>query len=89
MLPKCNHYVGTAHGISTLCYGSENYYLGGTGQGKVFSGNVCRDVSCLIFKHPEQKDLVVLITSEARKEVYKRVLIAFVDDSDFYFWWNR
>ena len=36
MLPKCNHYVGTAHGISTLCYGGENDYLGGTGQGNVF-----------------------------------------------------
>ena len=48
-----------------------------------FSGNACRDVSCLIFKHIEQKDLGVSIESEAREEVCKRVVIAFVDDSDF------
>ena len=23
VLPKCDHYVGAAHGISTLCYGGE------------------------------------------------------------------
>ena len=61
VLPKCNHCIGTAHGISSNYHGGVTEDLGGTGQGNVFSGNACRDVSCLIFKELENEKKGVII----------------------------
>ena len=49
-LPKCKHCVGTTQRISKDSHRGMNSLFGGTGQGNVFSGNVCRDVSRFVFK---------------------------------------
>ena len=50
VLPRCKHHVKKTYGTSKESYGGTNTLLGGTGKGNVFPGNVCRDVSCFIFK---------------------------------------
>ena len=50
VLPRCKTYVRTTHGISKESYGGMNTLLGGAVQGNFFLGNVCRDVSCFMFK---------------------------------------
>ena len=48
-MPHLEHYISAGHGISDDYYGGE-VVLAGTGQGNKFSGDVCRDMSCLIMK---------------------------------------
>ena len=57
--------------------------MGGTSQGNVFSGNVCRDVSYLIFKEIEKIELGVKIKLTVNSKEYEHVVIAFVDNSEF------
>ena len=48
-----------------------------------FSGNVCGDVSCFMFKEIEKKRLGIMLTSKCSNIEVQRNAIAFVDDSDF------
>ena len=80
---KCKHFIGTTNGISKDSYGGMNELLGETGQGNVFSGNVCRDVSCFIFKEIEKKRLGMMLTSKHDDVEVQINVIAFVNDSDF------
>ena len=83
VLPRCKHFIGTTYGVGKESYGEMNELLGGTGQGNVFSGNVCKDVSCFIFKEIEKKRLGIMLTSKYNDTEVQRNVIAFVDDSDF------
>ena len=58
-IPNWNHYLSTAFGISLDYYGGEENRLAGMGQGNRFSGDVCRDTSCLIMKRIEIEKVVV------------------------------
>ena len=52
IMPLFEHHVSAGFGISDHFYeGLEK--LAGTGQGNKFSGNMCRDISCLIMKQLE------------------------------------
>ena len=51
---RCNC---TGYRISTNSYGKLDNNMAGTGQGNKFSGDSCRDNSCLIIKHVENKNL--------------------------------
>ena len=64
-------------------YGGEKVTLGGPGQGNLFSGVTCRDVSCLIFKQLEKKKLGMKIELNITGKIEQRVVIACVDDADF------
>ena len=57
--------------------------LAGAGQGNVVSGNICRDLSCLILKIIENRKLGVAIKSPFTKEEVQQLAIAFVDDNVF------
>ena len=83
MLPRLEHHVGTINGVSKEKHGGEKDMLGGTGQGNVFSGVACRDVSCLMFKQLEKKKLGTKIESKHDGNIEQRVVIACVDDADF------
>ena len=52
MLPHSKNFIRTTHGSSKDSFGGMNESLEGTGQGNIFSGSVCRDVS---FKEIEKK----------------------------------
>ena len=82
-LHRSKHCIGTSHGISEHSYGGEDVVLGGPGKGNMLSGCLCRDVSRLIFKELENKRLGIVMKSKHNKNVVQRVVIAFVDDSDF------
>ena len=56
--------MGTVNGVSKEKCGGEKESLGGTGQGNVFSVVACRDVSCVMFKHLEDKKLGIRIESK-------------------------
>ena len=84
ILPIMEHYICTNFGISKISYGSCVEPLGGTGQGNSVSGAICRDTSCFIFKYLEEKKLGASIRAPISKEVFQRIAIAFVDDTDFY-----
>ena len=55
VIPNWRHYVCTRFGASSTYYGGEEDKLAGTGQGNRFSGDVCRDLSCLIIRNIECK----------------------------------
>ena len=84
VLPMINHYVCTNFGISNKTYGSKYETLGGTGQGNSVSGSICRDTTCIIFKHLEDRKLEFNAVSPMNKKMMQRIVISFVDDTDFY-----
>jgi len=82
VIPNWNHYVSTAYGISEKCYRGEDNQLAGTGQGNKFSGDVCRDTSCLIMKSIENEQLGMEFVSGLTNEMIQIVAVMFVDDAD-------
>ena len=84
VLPIMQHHVATDYGISDEYYGDKMNKLGGTGQGNSASGAICRDTSCLIFKYLEIQNLGAEIHIASEKRRIQRVVVAFVDDTDFY-----
>ena len=82
VIPNWKHYLYTGFGISSSYYGGENERLTGTGQDNKFSGDLCRDISCLIIREIERKRLGMFIESNVTKTAIQRVLVAFVDDAD-------
>ena len=69
VIPNSKHYLYTGFGISLSYYGGENERLAGTGQGNKFSGDLCRDTSCLIIREIEKKRLGIFIESNVTKIV--------------------
>ena len=59
-------------------------WLEGIGQGNLVSGSTCRDTSYLIFKWLESKNLRGRKRVERTREEQQRIIIVFVDDTDFY-----
>ena len=57
IMPRFKHYISTRFGISTRYYRGEENLLVGTSQGDKFSSNKCRDISCLIIRKIEKKNL--------------------------------
>lgn len=84
ILPIMEHHILTGYGISDESHGSEGNQLCGTGQGNSMSGAMCRDMSCLIFKYLENMRRGVVIRKPITNEYIFRMIIAFVDDVDFY-----
>ena len=82
--PRWKHFVGTTHDMSKESHGGMNALVGRTGQGNVFLGNACRDVSCFVLKQIEKKLLGTKVTSRHNNIEVQIKAIAFVDDSDFY-----
>ena len=79
-----NHHVCTDFGVSKNYYRHEREKLGGTGQGNLLSGAICRDMLCIIFKYLEGLNLGAIIEVIKSQKSLQRVAIAFVDDTDFY-----
>ena len=52
-MPKFRRFASTRYRISEEYYGSEIKMLAGTGKGNKFSGNMRRDVLCVIIKELE------------------------------------
>ena len=50
VLPRLEHHVGIVNGFSKEKCGGKNDLLGVTGQGNMFLGAACRDVSFIIFR---------------------------------------
>ena len=82
VIPKWRHFICTGFGISAMYYGGVNNILAGTGQGNRFSGDVCRDLSCLIIKNIEQRGVGMKIKSRVYNDTIQKVAVAFVDDND-------
>ena len=78
------HHLCTNFGICPQTYGGINDLLAGTGQGNSLSGIHCRDVSCLIVKDIENKNLGMIIKDRINFHKEIRTSLAFVDDTDFY-----
>jgi hypothetical protein len=82
VIPNWRHYVCTGFGASSTYYGGEEDKLAGTGQGNRFSGDVCRDLSCLIIRNIECKQVGMNIQSKLYGDTIQKVAVAFVDDND-------
>jgi len=67
VIPNWKHYSCTGFGISSSYYRGENERLAGTGQGNKFSGDLCRDTSCLIIREIKRKRLEMFIESNITK----------------------
>ena len=50
--------------------------------GEYFSGVVCRDASCIMFKNLEIQKLGVIIVSKCNGKIEQKLVIAHVDDAD-------
>ena len=59
IMPNFQHYVITGCGVSDNYYGGQTP-LAGTRQGNKFSGDTCRDTSCLIIKQLEIRNLGIV-----------------------------
>ena len=68
VVPRFNHQLCTSYGVSNIIYGGDKDILGGSGQGNVGSGNICRDQSCIIFRKLEKENIGVLIKSPVSVE---------------------
>ena len=82
VIPNWRHYIRTGFGNSNEYYGGEYDQLAGTGQGNRFSGDVCRDTSCLIIKAIETKDLGMKFKSNISNETISVSAVVYVDDND-------
>ena len=69
VIPNWKYYLYTGFGISSSYYGGENERLTGTEQDNKFSGDLCRDTSCLIIREIEKKRLEMFIESNVTKIV--------------------
>ena len=56
--------------------------MAGTEQGHKFSGDMCRDISCLIIRELEKRMLRVKFESVISNEIEQYVVVSFVDDND-------
>ena len=83
VMPNLKHYVCTGFGISSSYYGGEENNLAGTGQGNRFSGDLCRDTSCLIIKEIEKQQLGMNINSNVTNETVQKAAVSYVDDNDY------
>ena len=84
ILKNFNHYLLTACGISANYYGGHYDQLGKTGQENILSGEIYKNVTCLIFKLLENLELGINMMSPAIARTIMRKIIAFVDDADFF-----
>ena len=80
MLYFQNH-VSTGCGVSEKYYGGENK-LAGTGQGNKFSGDMCRDISCLIIRQLEVENLGICFLSLVTLITVLCASVSLVDDAD-------
>ena len=74
--------MSTGFGISNHYYGREEEELVSTGQGNKFSGDMCRDVSCLIIRSIEKDGLGVKFIERETMQVEQIAAVRFVDDND-------
>ena len=65
-----------------MSHGVEENYLAGTRQGNRFSGDVCRDISCVIMKSIENDQLGIKFESGLTNQSSQIVAVMFVDDAD-------
>jgi len=82
IIPRWKHHICTAFGISESYYGGIDQEMAGTGQGNKFSGDVCRDTSCLIIRQLEKRKFGVQMQSRITKKNELISAVAFVDDTD-------
>ena len=82
LIPRWKHYVSTAYGISDQYYGGNEKKMAGTGQGNKFSGDLCRDTSCIIIIVLEKDELGIKYRSKISEQEMMISAIAFVDDTD-------
>jgi len=83
IMPEFEHHINTGYGISLTSYGGRENQLAGTGQGNKFSGDMCRDISCLIIKQIENQGLGIKFKSPIKNTSEQSVSVSFVDDTDF------
>ena len=82
VFPTMQHHIGATSGVIKENNGGTIELLGGSGQGNVFSGEPCRDVSCVIFRRLKKKKVGILIRSSYNGNIEKRVEMAHVDDDN-------
>jgi len=81
IMPKFERHISTAYGVSEGHYGRD-IDLAGTGQGNKFSGDMCRDISCLIIKQLEKKNLGIEFLSKTTQVNTLVAAVSFVDNND-------
>ena len=82
LMPNFNRHVSAGYGISKEYCEGEEEKLEGTGQGNKFSGDMCRDVSCLIMRQIEKQLIGIFFVDKITGEEVQIVAVAFVDDAD-------
>ena len=82
VLPALDHHVGTVNRISADKHGRKYDLLGRTGQGNIFSGVACRDVSH-ISRKLERKKIGIIIKFKCKGNTEQIVVIVHLDDEYF------
>ena len=81
IMPNFEYYVSTGYRVSNTFYGGSKE-LAGTGQENKFSGNMCRDISYLIIRQLEIKNLGICFISLITLFKVLCLSISFVDNTD-------
>jgi len=84
ILPIFQRYICTSYGISKTYYGGIEEKQGDTGQGHILSANISRDGSCIVIKEVQNNNEGATITSPIRKASINEMVVAFVDDTNFF-----
>ena len=50
----------------------------------MLSGNICRDISCLVIKIPELNQLGMIMKAPLSEKEEQEISVAFIDDTDFF-----
>ena len=79
-----NYHICSGFGISQQSYRSPSEHYGGTRQGNLPSGKVCKVQSCYIIREIEGKDIEYKLIILIQQKKIDRIAIAFVDDTNFY-----
>ena len=82
ILPIQQQYICTGYRISEKWYGGVSAKLVGTGQGNNFSGELCKDTSCLIIKQIENLSIEFEFNSYFIKNIEQIVVLLFVNNTD-------
>ena len=84
MIINFRYHICTNYGISKLSYEDVNDLIGEMGQGNRFLGNGSWDTLCYILKNLENRKLEVALWALISNHTIQRVVIAFIDDTNFY-----
>ena len=82
IIPNFKYHISTEFEINSRCYRGEEIILARTGQGNKFSGDIYRDISCLIIRQIEKENLRIQFKLMISTLQEQSMSVPFIDDTN-------